>query len=81
MSVFSIKNQLNQSNVEVATKQDIIIDTMSLPVKDISYKNPLGPEVQVMDYDTIVALQGVASANAAKNSSQDGLITGLESGK
>ena len=65
MSVFSIKKQLNQSNVEVATKQDTVVDTMSLPVKDISYKNLLGPEVQVMDYDTIVALQGVAVANAA----------------
>ena len=65
MSVFSIKNQLNQSNVEVATKQDIFVDTMSLPVKYISFKNQLGPEVQVMDYNTIVALQGVAVANAA----------------
>ena len=81
MSVFSLKNQLNQSNVEVATKQDTIVDTMSLPVKDISYKNPSGPEVQVMDYDTIMALQGVAAANASKNTSQDGLITGLEANK
>ena len=45
MSVFSIKNQLNQSNVEVATKQNTIIDTMFLPVKDISYKNQNGSEV------------------------------------
>ena len=81
MSVFSLKNQLNQSNVEVATKQDTIVDTMSLPVKDISYKNPSGPEVQVMDYNTILALQGVAFDNADKNSTQDGLISGLESSK
>jgi len=81
MSVFSLKNQLNQSNVEVATKQDTVVDTMSLPVKDISYKNPSGPEVQVMNYDTILALQGVAVANAAKNSSQDGLISGLDADK
>jgi len=81
MSVFSIKNQLNQSNVEVATKQDIVVDTMSLTVKDISYKSQLGPEVQVMDYNTIVALQETAIANSLKNSTQDGLLTGLESSK
>jgi len=81
MSVFSIKNQLNQSNVEVATKQDIFVDTMSLPVKYISFKNQLGPEVQVMDYNTIVALQETAIANSLKNSTQDGLLTGLESSK
>jgi len=77
MSVFSIKNQLNQTNVEVATKQDTIVNSTALMVKDVSYKNQSGAETILVDYDSLLALEGVASANATKNSSQDTLITNI----
>jgi len=47
---------------------------LSLPVKDIGYKNQSGAEVITVDYDSVLTLQSLAATNAAKNTSDDALI-------
>jgi hypothetical protein len=81
MSNFSLKHNISANADAILTKQSAVIDTTDLDVASVVYKNPIGAETEIVNYDSIVALGVVAGDIAAKNIEQDGLLTGLEANK